>query len=345
MLSSMSSNAILAKARAMYGKRLTESDFRQLMECRTVPEIAVYLKTRTSYKNALTELNDNEIHRGQLEPMLRQNIYSDIKALSRYAEDKSRVFTDFIISEMEIEQIIRCLMLVNIGKADEYVYSMPLSLDDYARISLRDLASVRVYDDLVETLSGSKYAAVLRRNRPEEGARADIALIEAQLYNENYARVMDAMIHAKKARDRDELKDIFSAMLDFRNVSRIVRLKRFYRLDADRIRPLLIPYGRLSQRVVEEICAAPTVQDSLELINGTYLGRIMSRLDNDDRDQMANTMINIYCRHHLRLSPNPTIVMISYVYLKDIELRNIINIIEATRYGWSAEEKAKLLIE
>ena len=78
MSSTMASNAILAKTRAMYGKSLTETDYKQLMDCRNVPEVAAYLKSRTSYRSALTGLNETEVHRGQLEPMLRQNLYYDI---------------------------------------------------------------------------------------------------------------------------------------------------------------------------------------------------------------------------------------------------------------------------
>ena len=200
-------------------------------------------------------------------------------------------------------------------------------------------------DDIFDAVVDSKYIAVLKKNRPADGERINIALIEAQLYNQNYGTVISAINSAKKVRDRDELRDLFSALLDFRNVSRIIRLKTYYGMSGDKIRPLLIPYGRLSTRTLGEICDAGDVTEAVELINSTYLGRLMAKLENDDKDQIANTMINIYCKHHLRLSPNPTIVMISYVYLKDIELKNIIYIIEATRYGLSAEEKEKLLIK
>ena len=40
MLSSFSSNAILAKARAMYGRRLKTEDYRALLACKTVGEVA-----------------------------------------------------------------------------------------------------------------------------------------------------------------------------------------------------------------------------------------------------------------------------------------------------------------
>ena len=344
MSSSMASNAILAKARAMYGKRLTEADYKQLMECRSVPEVASYLKTRTSYKTALTGLDENDVHRGQLEPMLKQNIYYDIFALSRYAKDQSLIFSDFAIAEMEIEQIIRCLTLVNIGRPDEYVYSMPLSMGKFAKINLEALTKVRSYDDVLEVLSGTKYFSALQKFKPKDGEKVDIALLEAELYNQNYGTVMAVIDSSKKGRDREELKDTFSALLDFRNVSRIIRLKKYFNYSESRIRPLLIPYGKLSQKTVSELCSAGSSKEVFELTRKTYLGRLMSKLQYNDSSQMANALICMYCTHHLRLSPNPTIVMISYIYLMEIELKNIINIIEATRYGLSADEKAKLLV-
>ena len=44
-----SSNVILAKARAMYGRCLTAQDFHNLLACHSVSAIASYLKTRTAY--------------------------------------------------------------------------------------------------------------------------------------------------------------------------------------------------------------------------------------------------------------------------------------------------------
>ena len=343
-MSSMASNAILAKARAMYGKCLKDGDYRQLMECHSVPEVAGYLKTRTSYSAALNGLDENSVHRGQLEPLLRQNLYYDVFALSRYAKDKALLFTNFIIAEMEIEQIIRCLTLVNLGRAEEYVYSMPLSFDQYAKISLSELAKARSYEDVMEQLAGSAYFSVLQKYKPKEHERIDIAKIESELNNQNYGMIMEAVEKAGKNHDAAELKDVFAAMLDFRNMSRIIRLKRYYGYDESRIKPLLIPYGRLSKRNIDELCAAETVQEVFEISRTTYLGRLMANLRYNDQSQMAWEMICVFCRHHLRLSPNPTIVMVSYIYLKEIELNNIINIIESTRYGLSTEEKTKLLV-
>ena len=83
MLPTYSSNVILAKARAMYGRRLTRTNYRELLECRSVSEVAAYLKNQTSYGTVLAGVNENDIHRGQLEVRLRQKLFEDNSALCR----------------------------------------------------------------------------------------------------------------------------------------------------------------------------------------------------------------------------------------------------------------------
>ena len=234
---------------------------------------------------------------------------------------------------------------MNIGKPEEYVYSMPLSLDKFAHISLKALAGVRSYQDMLGALKGTWYYPILLEFCPKDNEKIKITELEIALENKSYAKVMDTITEGKNKGDRKELNDIFSAMLDFENMSRIVRLKKYYHFTPETIKPLLIPYGKLSNKMREELCAAENVSEVFELSRSTYLGRLMSKLQYNDQTQMTDVMIHAYCKHHLRLSPNPTIVMISYVYLREIELKNIINIIEATRYGISADEKWKLLIK
>ncbi|MBQ5563132.1 MAG: V-type ATPase subunit, partial [Clostridia bacterium] len=297
-MSSQSSNAILAKARAMYGKCLKDTDYQNLMDCKTVAEIAAYLKQRTNYASVMSGLNETEIHRGQLEPVLRQNIYFDVFALSRYALEDTLAFSDFIIAKMEIEQIIRCLMLVNIGKAEEYVYSMPLSLDKFSKISLKALASVRSYDDMMSAMKGTWYYQVMLGFRPKDNSKINITELEIALENKNYSKVIETMAEGKNKGDRKELRDIFSAMLDFENMSRIIRLKKYYHFTQEQIVPLLIPYGRLSKKILSDLCSAESVSEIFELSRTTYLGRLMSKLQYNDPTQMTDAMIYNYCRHH-----------------------------------------------
>ena len=71
-----SGNAVLAKARALYGSRLRADDYRRLMACRTMTELAAALKEYPLYSEALAEVNPPYARRVQLENLLRQSLYT-----------------------------------------------------------------------------------------------------------------------------------------------------------------------------------------------------------------------------------------------------------------------------
>ena len=55
-------NATVAKARAIYGKRLRESDYFELASRKKVTEAAEYLKKNTHFSEALSSIDTSAIH-------------------------------------------------------------------------------------------------------------------------------------------------------------------------------------------------------------------------------------------------------------------------------------------
>lgn len=112
MPGSFSSNVILAKALAMYGHCLKPQNYKELLACHSVSEIAAYLKTRTSYATALREINEATIHRGYLEMLLRRKLFGDYASLSRYDMTVGSHLSDYLLERGEIDQIVQCLRLL-----------------------------------------------------------------------------------------------------------------------------------------------------------------------------------------------------------------------------------------
>ena len=65
-------SAIAAKLKAMYSKFLTRDDYEQLLERKSVNDICSYLKSTPGYGEVLEQVNERDIHRGQMEILLEQ---------------------------------------------------------------------------------------------------------------------------------------------------------------------------------------------------------------------------------------------------------------------------------
>lgn len=344
MLSSMSSNAILAKARTMYGRRLTDKDYEDLLACKTVPEVAAYLKNETVYSEILSGLNENDVHRGQLETLLKKKIFYEKVSLARFDMNSEKFLSIYFINRMEIEQIMRCISLLNIGKAFEYAYELPVFLEKHTSLNLKAFSGVTSLSELCDILGNTKYARIIRQFIPQSGKQLDVPKIETALYSYVFDLLFESINKNTKGKEKKELTALINALIDFRNFVRISRLKISYHTSKEYTKSMLLPYGRFSKAQIDSLLECENSKELMNNLKASYVGKSLSKAEYNTQSQMITALNSIYCKKNIRLSVNASVVMLSYVTLSEIELSNIINLIEGTRYGLSEEEKSRLLV-
>lgn len=341
MLSNLSSNVVLAKARAMYGRRLTPQSYQELLACRSVSEIAAYLKSRTSYGKILSGINENDIHRGRLESLLRQRVFEDCASLCRYEISVGEHFSQYLLERAEIEQIIHSVSHLMAGSPEEYLFNMPEYLNRHTRIDLMALGRIKSFDDLLQAVARTPYHSLLQRFRPAAGQPLDYFGIEKALYQYLYSQVFSIIQKSTHGETQRELYELFNAYIDIQNYTYIVRLKFNYHSGPDFIRSSLLPFGTLRERHIDALLEAETPQKAREALEKTSLGK---RIRNVDASEFLMTRVEyLICRHKIRFSTHPVVVMLSYVFLMEIELHDITNIIEGIRYQVPSDEIASLL--
>ena len=338
------SNVILAKARAMYGGRLTPQDLAALLGCRSVGEIAAYLKSNTSYATVLGEVNESSIHRGYLEVLLRRKVRQDYAALCRYDMAGGREMAEYLLRREVADQIVRCLRLIGAGRSEEYFYTMPLSMLRRVSIDLMKMSRATTFDELKEALSGTDYRQILDRYPPAENGTLRIREIENELYR-GVAHYLLHVIDATSGELRQQMVDVSGTRMDAQNVTRIFRLKRYFNASPEEIRSNLLPWGgALSEKVRGQMVEAAAPEEVLDLFYNTPMGR---RIPEEQRchSHDLNIRASFYtARHYLRYSIYPMVTLFSYRVVSAVELENIINIIEGVRYGLPPEEIKPVLI-
>lgn len=344
MLSSYASNAVLSKARAMYGKRIRESVYSELMSCRSVPEIASYLKNRTSYYEALKSIDEQSIHRGKLEEILRQKLFYDFAKLGRYDLSVGERFFSYIISRAEIEKMMHSLIYLTSKKSGSYNYPLPKIFENHTKINLIMLSSIKNYDEFLLAIKDSPYYKVLLPFSPDSNNDINVTGIETALYTYLYKIMFEMIDRYLKGKDREDLKDLFNSYIDLNNFVRIIRMKRNYSINNNCILSSLLPFGNLSRNHIKNLVYSKSYNEMMSGIKNTKIGRkwIKDELTIDDRT--PKIMRFIKCTHNIRFSISPPVVLMSYIFLKEMELSNIINIIEGVRYSVPKEEITFMLI-
>ncbi|MDF2631731.1 MAG: hypothetical protein K0Q85_327 [Caproiciproducens sp.] len=344
MLSALSSNAILSKARAMYGRCLTKENFKDLLACQSVGEVASYLKNHTAYSKTLAGINENDIHRGQLESKLKQKLFEDYASLCRYEISVGEHFSQYLIMRSEIEQILHSILLLDAGKPEEYLFAMPMYLSRHTHINLAALSQIKSYNDLLDALSHTPYRKLLEGFKPITGIPINYTGIENALYTYLYKSVFEVIDKYTRGQTAKQLRWIFNAYVDLDNYVRIVRLKNSYQVSPDFIRSSLLPFGSTNKHLLTEMIEADNEAEVTALMNKTKIGKRSLRIDHTYIDEFPNLVKYMAARHDIHFSTHPSVVMFSYTFIMQAELMDIITIVEGIRYKMAPDEIAKLLI-
>lgn len=341
--SAPSANVILAKARAMYGNSLKSQNYLELLNCHSVSEVASYLKNRTSYAVMLTEINETTIHRGHLEMLLRRKLFNDYSSLSRYDATVGMHMSAYIIRRGEIDQIIQCLRLMNAGRSDEFFFSMPLFFTSQTRLDFMKMGKAKNQAELVAALGGTPYAKMISQFPPENG-HIRITEIENALHT-YLTNTLLTIIDDTSGDLHEQLENLCGTQIDVQNVSRIVRMKRYFGMAPDLIRANLLPSGRcIPEKTMDKMIDAPTADEVLRIFYTTRVGKSLPEAQRRFIHDLHHRVPYFNARRHIHYSIHPMVVLVSYIILTDVELDDIINIIEGIRYGMPPEEIKPMLV-
>ena len=333
-------SAIIAKIKTKYGKRMTDKDFRAMVKGESVGDVVQYLKSYTHYQVFLDKVS-NDIHRGNLEQLIRERQFEELLTLCKYNQGDTPV-TKYILRSTEISELMKFITLLSIGRPREYLFSLPLYFTQHTDIALEKLSSIHSHKELVSVLERTDYATILRQFPPDDNGDYDLAAIEDALENDNLDQLYTDIGSIKNKKDRNELIKLFDTLSDYQNYSRIIRLKKNYHLSNDEIRKHLLRYGKLTGKNLDRILSKEEYEEIREELKRTGVGKKAKTIDADS--EMAVQGSFEMCRRQLYFSTNPEIVLLAYRIVSLTELNNVIAVVEGVRYQIEPDKILEILI-
>ena len=346
MFESLSTKSILTKIRVMFGKRLKAADYEQLVQMHSVAEVASYLKNSTHYGPALASIDENTVHRGYLESLLRKERFTRYMRLIRYDFSQETDFYRFVVIRGEVEELLTAVRLLRSGASLDLLFTLPAYLERYASFPIRKLATVRSYDDLLAVIRRTPYYKVLELFRPVGNEPVNILACETALETYYYHTILSLIARQFHGAPRQELESLMYQEIEFYNIALVYRLKRFFRTGNEEIRSLLLPFDTPGSGTILQMLEADTFDRLRQVLEESSYRKFLSQ---DGRDiyyiegftQKAGVSL---CKHLMRFSTQPSSALVSYLYLLSTELANITNIIEGIRYGLAPKDIRVLLI-
>lgn len=338
----MAANAVIAKARAMYGKLLHVSQYAELARKQNLQEIATYLKESTSYGAELEDVRGSIIYRQQLETILRRHTLHQYARIAPYAADIKNGVPAYILMDAEIEMILRCLKGIVTVRQENFIADLPTFIQPYVGFRILSLANAHTVPQLIEILERTPYGLLL-----EKCAAKKEGLLYSNFAQAVYAWYFDTLMkraHAySKGKARKDLEDLIAARAESMNLCTVYRLKKFYQMPSEKIRGWLYPYRwRLSQKETNLLVESENAGIFLERLLHTSYGPWIDTQDLFLEGQLGRAR-QVQEEKMIHFSTDPHVIYTAFMLLCHTEMENIIRVIEGVHYGMKPEKIESLL--
>lgn len=343
-LSLFTYGALASKARASYGKLLRKEDYEELIEKSSVAEVAGYLKNSTHYIDVLSNVDENAVHRGQLENIIKTDIMKEYSRFLKFTSGNARKFLQSTYKKYETESlkiIFRRLETVgSVMSAEGFL----LFLKDNASIDFHRLLKSKDSMEFINNLEGTEYYAVLK---PFAADNVEINLFNLEMVLDlNYFKYLrKRMKKYLKGNDKKPLEDSFGIKTDVLNILWIYRCKKYYDMPKEIIQSYVLPYNSgIRKETLRQLIETDNLDTFAEIISNTKYADIFKRdIDEFFEVNFAEYMYNVHMKL-FRRNPLTISVAVDYIHMKEYELSNIISIIEGIRYGLRPEKIKKYIV-
>ena len=331
-------SGIVTKIRAMEARLLTPEQFEEIANLHTVPEVYSYLKDHSAYADVLDEIDEDRLHRGDIEKVLIQSLYRDYTKIYRFSSLEQRKFLKLYLKRYEIDLINYCFRIVINHYAEPFDlnYKRPF-FDRYSQISIEKLITSRTTDELVENLKNTEYYEPLHKLRDSQA----VTLFDYDLALDLYY-FTTLWKNRKKVLRKKELA-IFTrdcgSKIDLLNLQWIYRAKKYYKMAAADIYSLLIPiHYKISVDLIKELAEAADLEEFYAAVRKSSYTRHY-----DFEQKLTIEQMYADCLYHLytvdrRRNPYSIAAVNTYLFLQEEELRKLTTAMECIRYSLSPGE-------
>lgn len=339
-------SGIVTKVRAMQKNFITEDEFREIAELPDVPSVVAWLKKNPAYENALAHLDEQNLHRDQIEFEIENASLRDFAELYSFANQTQRGFLKRYGRRFEVKFLKRVMNAAFSGTAmNEHIKLYKSFFDRFTELDLEKLYESKDMPTILSSLKSTSYYAPLYK--VSQNANAVLFDYETALDQFYFNTIWKDKGGMKKPENVKTIEKVFGTKFDLLNLWWINRARKYFHMSAADIYAMLIPIPyKLKSEDVKTLVEADSDDTYKAALGKTYYGRVYGNYLSPSNLENEYT----YLLHHIlgrisRSNPYSIASLYNYLYLKEHEIVRLTVAIECVRYGMSADEAMPLIKE
>lgn len=336
-------SAINTKIRVLRAKSLDKKDYINLMEKNSVVEQVAYLKENTIYKEELSKIeNLDKIEQVEIE--LERHLINQFEKIIRYFTDDYRSLFRTLMLRYEIEDLKLYLRALERKEDLSKIDSLSLLKEKYYSFDPKKLKSSRNMEEFIENLKGTIYYDALNSYKEEEHAKI-IFYMEMNL-DRLYFNSLKSASKSLKKEDKIIFEKILGRNEDLLNIEWIYRGIKFYNLLPEELINFTLPHGyEFNYKKLKKMCYS-NEEELKEIVLKTQYDFLFDTEKDIDLYMERRIQRYLYYRFldAFRKASLDITLSIAYIHLLEYEIRDIISMLEAKKYGLTLQETKDYLV-
>lgn len=339
-------SGIVTKIRAKEKNFITDAQFREITSLPSVEAIVVWLKKDPAYEDALAHLDENNLHRGQIEFEIGNAAYKDFASIYHFANGPQRSFLEHYGRRYEIKLLKRCMnAAINGQHMNEHIKLYKGFYDRYTELDLNRLYEAVSMKEVLEALKGTSYYEPLERiSRNGNVSLFDYETALDQFY---FSEIWKDNAGLKTKDNIKIIRDVFGTKFDVLNLWWINRARSYYKMSTADTYAMLIPIQyKLKEAEIKALVEADSQDAYRNFLKSTYYGRVYEQyLSPENLQNEYNYLLRHILGKLARQKPYSIATLYNFLYMKEHEVNKLTIAIECVRYGLSSDEAMKMIAE
>lgn len=327
--------AISAKLKAMHKGCLKNADLEEMLKKKSVRDIYSYLRDNTVYHDELERLDSNDVHRGQIEAMLKSEIFSEFERVYNFMDLSQKRIMKYWFRRYEIEFLkdsIRYIFNGETSRSYEYSDEFMNFFVQHSKINTELAQKAQNFEEFIEACKDSMYYNLLARSSSINADCFSICMMLDSFYYQSLWKAKDKYLSRDEAQSFGEL---IGSRIDMLNIIWIYRGKKYFKFEPDMIYTYLIPVGRLTRDNIRMLVEAQSVDEMINAAAQTKYAALFDQVvdggyyvEEQYRRLLKKFATDISVKHPLSMA-----AVLAYFYQREAEINVITTIIEGVRYS------------
>lgn len=322
---------INAKLKAMYANRLTKENIEDMIKQNSIKNVVLLLKSKSDiFKNS-----EENIDRLEIEKLLDESLINDILKIKNLLNKEDNKLFDMFLRQYEIKCVKSILRkLYSEDNTNDIIIENVRMWTNSLFNEIKGIETIENFDDFFKAIERMEHYNFIKKYQNHE--IINIFEIENEIDKLYFEELYDSVKFNKN------LKDIVGSEIDLLNIEWIIRIKKFYNFDTQRLLNMLINrYYKIKPNILKDIIEKNSFDDINSILNKTYYKNVFSS-ENDFEENTDTFLYKINYKTFKEASISIAYIF-AYINLVDYENNDIINVVEGIRYNMDKAEIIKRL--